>query len=249
MLIEARSYSHFCIESVADFSQYTPTIFHQQLGFSKSSAAILAASSQLIYIAGAVVCSWTVDRFGRRKLMLFSTSMMCICFACLAGVSSNPKNPAALKVGVFFVFLYLFVYVLGFLGIPFLYASEVAPVRLRAAVCGISTATSWLFNFLVAEVTPIAFADIGFYYFIVFACTNAICIPTIYFFYPETNGRSLEEIDEIFVASKSIFDPVRKAQELPRRYLTEFISDPKPENAIHLEDASAVGRRSPTTIS
>lgn len=46
-------------------------------------------------------------------------------------------------------YLYYFVYTLGFIGIPFLYASEVAPVQLRAAVCGVSTAISWLFNFLV----------------------------------------------------------------------------------------------------
>lgn len=42
-------------------------------------------------------------------------------------------------------------YTLGYIGIPFLYASEVAPVQLRAAVCGISTAVSWLFNFLVGQ--------------------------------------------------------------------------------------------------
>ena len=46
-------------------------------------------------------------------------------------------------------YMYYVVYTLGFIGIPFLYASEVAPTQLRAAVCGLSTAISWLFNFLV----------------------------------------------------------------------------------------------------
>ena len=45
--------------------------------------------------------------------------------------------------------MYYVVYTLGFIGIPFLYASEVAPAQLRAAICGLSTAISWLFNFLV----------------------------------------------------------------------------------------------------
>lgn len=61
-----------------------------------------------------------------------------------------------------------------------MYASEVAPVQLRAAVCGLSTAISWLFNFLVSdiidgtdslltvpevvEITPVGFADIGYKY-------------------------------------------------------------------------------------
>jgi hypothetical protein len=40
----------------------------------------------------------------------------------------------------------------------------------------------------------------------------------IYFFYPETAYRSLEEIDEIFATSKNAFDVVRIANTLPHRH-------------------------------
>ena len=130
-----------------------------------------------------------------------------------------------LNASVFFLYLYYFVYCLGFLGLPFLYASEIAPVHLRAATCGVSTAVSWLFNFLVVEITPIAFTSIGYKYFIVYAAINASCIPVVYFFYPETSGRSLEEIDEIFAASNNIFDPVKVAKRLPKKHLSEFLVD------------------------
>ena len=40
-------------------------------------------------------------------------------------------------------------------------------------------------------------------------------------------GRSLEEIDEIFAESHSIFDPVKVAKKLPHRALTEFVEDDK----------------------
>lgn len=49
-------------------------------------------------------------------------------------------------------------------------------------------------------------------------------MPIVYFFYPETAGRSLEEIDEIFAASKTVFDPVRVAKTLPRRRLSQFLA-------------------------
>jgi len=71
------------------------------------------------------------------------------------------------------------VYTLGFIGIPFLYASEVAPVQLRAAVCGLSTAISWLFNFLVVEITPVGFNDISYRYFIIYAVTCASFVPIV----------------------------------------------------------------------
>jgi hypothetical protein len=227
---------------------YTPTIFHQQLGFSSNLSRILAAASQLAYVAGSLVCTYTVDRFGRRPLMFVSASLMCVCMACLAGTSSDPSNKTALKSSAFFIFFYLFVYVLGFLGIPFLYASEIAPVRLRAAICGISTATSWLFNFLVAEVTPTAFTNLGHWYFLVFAAINILCIPIVYFFYPETACRSLEEIDEIFVSSKSVFDTVKVAKNLPHGRLADLVNEDEQKvegggaPATYLEDTEKLPR-------
>jgi hypothetical protein len=47
-----------------------------------------------------------------------------------------------------------------------------------------------------------------------------LCRLSTYFF-PETNGRSLEEIDEIFVQSRSIFDPPRLARSLPKMHVVD----------------------------
>lgn len=205
------------MNGVNAIAQYTPVIFENFLQYNPVDSGILSAASQIAVVIGSICCSWTVDRIGRRKLMLISATMMSISFACLAALLAHPENRAGLKAAAFFIYFYLFVLVLGFLGIPYLYASEVAVTQFRAPTTGLSTATSWLFNFLVAEVTPVGFANIGWKYFLVYCCINAACVPTIYFFFPETGGRSLEEIDEIFLKSKSIFDTVRVANELPKR--------------------------------
>lgn len=81
--------------------------------------------------------------------MMCSAGGMAVCFAFIVGLVSDAENHAALKAAVFFFWMYYIVYTCGWLGLPFLYASEIAPVQLRAAVAGISTAVSWLFNFLV----------------------------------------------------------------------------------------------------
>jgi MFS family permease len=127
-------------------SYYATTIFQDELHFSGTISYILAASLQAVLILGSLVCSFTVDRYGRRKLLMLSATLTSICMACLTGTTSNPKNSSALKAGVFFVYFLQFCFCLGFLGIPFLYASEIAPVHMRAAVCGVSTAVSWLFK-------------------------------------------------------------------------------------------------------
>ncbi|KAF7193680.1 Sugar transporter STL1 [Pseudocercospora fuligena] len=191
---------------------YASTVYEEYLGFPLAEAQILAAASQFCIVLGSILCAYTVDRYGRRTLMIFSAAANAVCFAFETGLVSNPENHGALKGAVFFLFLFYFVYCIGFLGIPFLYASEIAPIQHRASICGVSTAVSWAFNFLVAEVTPVAFTDIGYRYFIVYAVLNAAWVPLLFVFFPETAGRSLEEIDAIFAESKSIFDPPRVAR-------------------------------------
>ena len=74
---------------------------------------------------------------------------------------------------------------------------------------------------MVVMVTPPAFSSIGYNTYTVFACINAFIVPCVYFFYPETAGRSLEEMDEIFndvKGFKGAFTVVKVANEKPRRF-------------------------------
>ncbi|KAF2645233.1 MFS1 putative major facilitator superfamily transporter [Massarina eburnea CBS 473.64] len=215
---------------------YTPTIYASQLHFPAVEAGALAAASQACLILGGIMCAFTVDRFGRRPLMMFSAAAMSICFVCVTALTSQPNNQAASKAAVFFLFLYYVVYTVGYIGIPFLYASEVAPVQLRAAVCGLSTAISWLFNFLVCQLCRILISPSLTLYSIVYTVLNATFVPIVYFFYPETAGRSLEEIDAIFTGSKSIFDTVKVANKMPKMHLTDVGYERKAEEAERVDD-------------
>jgi MFS family permease len=104
------------------------------------------------------VAFFTIDRFGRRKLFMFSGAGMALCMLALAVASSFPKsNKAAQIVSALFVFLFNFFIPIGFLGANFLYCTEVAPTRLRVPMAGISTANHWLWNFVINMVTPVSF--------------------------------------------------------------------------------------------
>lgn len=125
---------------------YSTTLFTQELGFTSTLSYILSGCLQFTLIIGSLICAYTVDRFGRRPLLLISSALTTISMAALAGLTSNQNNTSALKAGTFFIFFFETTYCLGYLGLPFLYASEIAPVHMRAAVCGVSTAISWLFK-------------------------------------------------------------------------------------------------------
>ena len=73
------------------------------------------------------------------------------------------------------------------------------PLLTMTCVCAaVSTITNWLFNFLIVMITPIMIDRIGWGTYLFFGAMNATFLPIIYFFYPETRMRSLEEIDFIF---------------------------------------------------
>lgn len=204
---------------------YATTIFEQYLGMSPVVARILSACMAMTQLFGGYLAFFTIDSLGRRILMLWSAAVMCIAMAVLAGTTSTENNTAALAIAVVALFVFQFTFTIGFSGLTFLYATEMAPLQIRAAVSAVSTATVWVFNFILAQVTPVGFNTIKNRYYIVFAVTNFCIVPTVYFFFPETKGRTLEEINEIFVRSKSIFEPVRVAKSLNKVTIGESGSD------------------------
>lgn len=74
-------------------------------------------------------------------------------------------------------------------------------------------------------ITPVLISSIGWGTYLFFAALNALFFPIIYFFYPETAGRSLEEIDLIFAKGhEEKMSYVRAAKELPHMGVEEIES-------------------------
>lgn len=125
------------------------------LGLSGTQARVLGASVFTFQTICSPIGVLTVDRFGRRKLMMVAAAGMGSCMAIVAGTSSQSNNTAAVGAAGAFIFLFSLFFPVGFLGLTFLYASEISPLSVRVPITSMSTGSAWLFNFLVAEVTPV----------------------------------------------------------------------------------------------
>lgn len=85
---------------------------------------------------------------------------------------------------------------------------------------------------MVTMVTPVAISSIGYRYYIVYTCIG-ICVPfVVYFYYPESMGRSLEEMDSLFRESSSIRAVVRASLHAPRP-----ASEEEPKHKTEKEDS------------
>ncbi|KAF2703295.1 hypothetical protein K504DRAFT_508210 [Pleomassaria siparia CBS 279.74] len=193
-------------------STYSTIIFQQGLNMDAETSRALSGGTLTWKFLSCFVAFFTIDRFGRRKLFMFSGIGMSCCMLALAVASSFPKtNYPAQIASALFVFLFNFFIPIGFLGANFLYCTEVAPSRLRVPMAGISTANHWLWNFVINMVTPVALETIGWKYYLVFMTISFLILPVIYFAYPETMGRSLEELEMMFVEGDSIRSIVKES--------------------------------------
>lgn len=212
LAMTAQMFQQMCGISALVF--YTSTVF-TGLGYQSTQARILSACLTTFQTCAATIPLFTIDRFGRRPLFMFSAAGMAICMAVVAGTGEG-KTDAMGSAAAAFIFLYDFFYPIGFLGATFLYATEVSPLKLRLPITAIANATQWLCQFIVAQVTPIGTTNLGTHYYAIYAAINACAVPVVYLFFPETSGRSLEEMDHIFEQSRNPFQPVKVAQSLPR---------------------------------
>lgn len=117
------------------------------------------------------------------------------------GLVTNKDNSLN-KAIVAMVYIFLVVFNLGWGPTVWVITSEIATGKNRNKLMAFSTMTNWLFTWLVSFTFPYLFnadaagmeAKIGFLYGSLMVCANI----WTYFMLPETAGRSLEELHQMF---------------------------------------------------
>ncbi|KAH7313008.1 general substrate transporter, partial [Rhexocercosporidium sp. MPI-PUGE-AT-0058] len=212
------------ISGINLITYYIPNVLEQQVGLSPTLAKLIAACNGTEYFLASWVAVFTVERFGRRQLMLFGAAGMSLSMVALA-ICDSIGSAAGIGQTVF-LFVFNTFFPIGWLGMTWLYPAEIVPLKIRAPANALATSGNWLFNFMasftlgmsiplantqkVVMITPVAFSSIRYktYTFpsphpwLKSSTRNAFIFPVVYFFYPETAYRSLEEMDNIFLKTK-----------------------------------------------
>ncbi|CAI7596150.1 unnamed protein product [Penicillium discolor] len=163
---------------------------------------------QIANFVGAVgVGALMIDWLGRRTLFLISAvGLFCsyVCWTVLSMEFHRTQNPGTAKGVLAFIFIACFFFNIAWTPMLYAYTVEIFPYKLRSF--GLSTAlmTANLSLILGQFVHPIALADIGQRYYILFCCLLFVLIFVIYFLFPETKNRTLEEIAFIFEGEQDL---------------------------------------------
>ncbi|THW21854.1 general substrate transporter [Aureobasidium pullulans] len=152
----------------------------------------------LIFCVGA---AFSVDRLGRRALFLASAVVMGVSYVLVTGLSGSfaaNQTPAVGIAVIPFLFIFFAGYDIALTPLLYSYPCEIWPYRLRSrglTVTNITTVLAICFNTFV---NPIALEKIAWRYYIVFVVVLIIYGITVYVWYPETKGYSLEQMAVVF---------------------------------------------------
>uniref|UniRef100_L2GCW1 MFS glucose n=1 Tax=Colletotrichum fructicola (strain Nara gc5) TaxID=1213859 RepID=L2GCW1_COLFN len=107
------------------------------------------------------------------------------------------QGPPA-KAVIALCYIFVGVYGLTWAPIGWIYAAEVFPLKYRATGVGLAAASNWAFNLALAFFVPPAFTNIQWKTYMIFGTFCFAMTFHIFFTYPETAGKTLEEIDVLF---------------------------------------------------
>ncbi|KAL5566163.1 hypothetical protein UlMin_029327 [Ulmus minor] len=175
-------------------SSYTSAIL-QSAGFPSKIGIIVVG---LVQVLMTIIGAFLIDKFGRRPLLLISAAGTCL--GCvLVGLSfflqglqyAEELSPVLAFTGV--VAFYTS-FGLGLEGIPWLVASEVFPINIKGSAGSLANLVSWTSSFIVAYSFNFIFEWSSAGTFFIFAGINAASVLFFSKMMPETNGRTLEEL-------------------------------------------------------
>ncbi|GKZ19580.1 hypothetical protein AbraIFM66951_011297 [Aspergillus brasiliensis] len=216
-------------EGINIMSYYLPTVLINSVGLTDSLARLLTAVNSVTYLICTCCAVGLIERLGRRGLMLLSTTGQFFAFLIItillalaesrAGTSAEHKFGSA---SIVFFFLFYIFFGLGMLEIPWLYPTEINSLQIRGKGAAVATATNWITNFVIVEITPIGIQSIGYRFWIIWTVFNAAFLPVIYFLYPETANRTLEDVDAYYRSNPSLIvvgDPDAICVKRPLKYI------------------------------
>jgi len=183
------------------FMYYAPEIF-KQLGSGTNAALLQTIIIGAVNLTFTIVALYTIDRFGRKPLMIIGSTGMGLSLAALGLAAYLQKTELWV---LLFILGYIASFALSMGPVVWVVLSEIFPTHIRGRAMAIATLTLWAANYLVSQTFPMInespWLVENFHHAAPFWLYALFCLVTIVFvvmFVPETKGKSLEEIEQMW---------------------------------------------------
>jgi len=164
-------------------------------GASTMSGNLQAVAVGAMNLIATLAAMAVIDRFGRRKLLLTGTTGLVLCLAAVSVIFYTHRHMDWL---VWLLMAYIACFAISQGAVIWVYVSEVFPNRVRSKGQSVGSSSHWITNAIISLVFPIMATSSGAYPFIFFAVMMVLDLFIIAFYYPETTGISLEQVQYEF---------------------------------------------------
>ncbi len=175
---------------------YGPVIL-EKAGFTFGNSLYGQIIFGIVLVVFTVLAMWKVDAMGRRILLIIGNTGVFISLLVMGFLFASPApSQTALIITISF-FIASFAFSLG--PIPWIIMSEIFPTKIRGRAMAIATLVLFAANWLIAQMFPLMSKILGEHG--TFWLLAVLTIPTFYFAWkilPETKGRSLEELENLW---------------------------------------------------
>ncbi|WRT68232.1 uncharacterized protein IL334_005208 [Kwoniella shivajii] len=182
---------------IALFFGYT-SYFFQLAGYPRPFEASLIQSCILLLFL--LISFFVIDKIGRRPLVLVGGAIMCICSYSVGGIGFMATLPGTALVSLTCVWTAAYALSVGCVG--WAYVAETSSPRLRAKTTGMAAAGTAAFGLIFQYCVPLMLspqkANWGLKIGLFFGSVSIFGWIVVYFFVPETKGRTYPELDELF---------------------------------------------------
>ncbi|CAM3558363.1 sugar porter family MFS transporter [Marinicrinis lubricantis] len=175
---------------------YAPEIF-KATGAGTDAALVQTVMIGLINFIFTILALWLIDKMGRKALLLIGSTCMAVClvFVGFAFHSGHTEGPWVLV----FLLLYVASFAISLGPVVWVVISEIFPNRVRARATAIASMALWAADYLVSQAFPMMLDSIGpATTFWVFAVMSVFTFFFTWKTVPETKGKTLEEIDQLW---------------------------------------------------
>ncbi|KAJ4368117.1 hypothetical protein N0V83_006472 [Neocucurbitaria cava] len=184
------------------FIYYAPTLF-QSLGQDAEMSLLMSGVFNILQLVAVAICFVVIDKLGRRPLAIWGavgTTVSYVIISILAGLFGNdwPSHGAAGWACVAMAFMFILTYGVSYSPLGWALPPEVFPNAMRAKGVALATAVNWISNFTVGVVTPPMLEKAKYKTFVFFAVMCFLTVVWAVLLVPETKGRTLEEMDEMW---------------------------------------------------
>jgi MFS family permease len=182
-------------------------------GFDSYKSSWMSGLLNTTGVIGTAAAALVIDRLGRRKSLQISFVIQGLSLFLVAALLKKSQdyavtNPALSQqigtAGSAFTYSFVFFFCMFNIVPCWIYGTEIWPQEVRAK--GYSfTILGWAIGCgTTTFIIPIMLTNIGWISFVFFGAMNIVVMPIIHFFYPETAGRSLEEVDLLFASDSPL---------------------------------------------